>query len=224
MRYAGPLQKLTVLFSRTDEESMARVRTHGDHRDFSRLVERWEKPILNLCARMTGDLHRAEDLKQEVFARVFEKRQDFDPSARFSTWLWRIALNRCYDELRQRERRREFMHSAEGGEAQKALEQFIEDGPSPDARAAQVEEGQVVRQALMELPEIYRTVLVLRHYEGMKLARIAEVLDVPEGTVNSRMAEALARLTRLLEPRLHGSKELNFEPEQVTKPNLAFVL
>jgi len=56
-------------------------------------VERWEEPIRRLCARMTGDPHRAEDLKQKAFARVFEKRKSFQPSARFSTWLWRIALN-----------------------------------------------------------------------------------------------------------------------------------
>ena len=68
-----------------------------------------------------------------------------------------------------------------------------------DALAAQ-EEAEFVRQALMRLPEHYRTVLVLRHYENLKLREIAEVLEVPEGTVNSRMAEALALLTRLLEP------------------------
>jgi RNA polymerase sigma-70 factor (ECF subfamily) len=203
---------------------MGRVRDHGDDRDFSLLVERWEKPIWRLCARMIGDVHRAEDLKQEAFSRVFEKRGDYNPAARFSTWLWRIALNLCYDELRRRERRRAFVIESDGQAATKALEDFVAEGPLPDARAAQLEEGQLVRQALLELPEIYRTVLVLRHYEGLKLARIAEVLEVPEGTVNSRMAEALAQLTRLLEPKLQGTKELRFQPGQITKPNLAFVL
>jgi RNA polymerase sigma-70 factor (ECF subfamily) len=203
---------------------MGRVRDFGDDRDFSLLVDRWEKPIWRLCARMIGDVHRAEDLKQEVFSRVFEKRSDYNQTARFSTWLWRIALNLCYDELRRRDRRRDFMSESDASAATRALEDFVADGPSPDARAAQLEEGQLVRQALLELPEIYRSVLVLRHYEGLKLARIAEVLEVPEGTVNSRMAEALARLTRLLEPRLQGSKELSFQPGQITKPTLAFVL
>jgi RNA polymerase sigma-70 factor (ECF subfamily) len=62
--------------------------------------------------------------------------------------------------------------------------------------------GNLVRKALLQLPDIYRTVLVLRHYENLKLAQIAEVLDIPEGTVNSRMAEALSRLSRILVPQL----------------------
>jgi len=69
-----------------------------------------------------------------------------------------------------------------------------------------MEEGELVRQALLKLPEIYRTVLVLRHYEDLKLAKIAEILEIPEGTVNSRMAEALSRLSRLLEPTFQGKR------------------
>jgi DNA-directed RNA polymerase specialized sigma24 family protein len=65
-----------------------------------------------------------------------------------------------------------------------------------------MEEGEMVRQAVLQLPEIYRTVIVLRHYQDLKLSKIAEVLDIPEGTVNSRMAEALARLSRMLQPKL----------------------
>src|SRR6185503_17139373 len=88
----------------TDEQAMWRVQMQDDHRAFAHLVERWEAPILRLCARMTGDLHRGEDLKQEAFARVFVRRKGYRPPAKFSTWLWRIALNLCYDELRKRER------------------------------------------------------------------------------------------------------------------------
>src|SRR6185369_16269957 len=94
----------SFLRGRTDEESMLRVKSHDDHHEFARLVKRWEKPIHRLCARMTGDLERGEDLKQEAFLRLFEKRRDYQPTGRFSTYLWRIALNLCYDELRKRER------------------------------------------------------------------------------------------------------------------------
>ena len=70
-----------------------------------------------------------------------------------------------------------------------------------------------MRQALLRLPEIYRTVLVLRHYENLKLREIAEILDIPQGTVNSRMAEGLAHMTRLLEPKL-SEKKFN-EPKSI---------
>jgi RNA polymerase sigma-70 factor (ECF subfamily) len=194
---------LSLLYSRTDEESMARVAQHNDHEEFARLVRRWETPIYRLCARMTGDPHRGEDLKQETFVRLFEKRKDYQPTGRFSTYLWRIALNICYDELRRRERRREFLRDAPEQEPPQGLEERPADYPGPDTRAAELEEGELVRQALLQLPEIYRTVLVLRHYEDMKLAKIAEILEIPEGTVNSRMAEALHRLSALLEPKLN---------------------
>jgi RNA polymerase sigma-70 factor (ECF subfamily) len=191
---------LSLLYSRTDEEAMCRVKMHDDHGEFDRLVARWQQPIRRLCARMTGDVHRGEDLKQETFVRLFEKRKDYQPTGKFSTFLWRIALNLCYDELRRQNRRREVLSSGDDEHANMC--DMAADAPSPDARAAASEEGEMVRKALLQLPEMYRAVIVLRHYEDMKLAKIAEVLEIPEGTVNSRMAEALARLSRILEPRL----------------------
>jgi RNA polymerase sigma-70 factor (ECF subfamily) len=196
---------LTVLRARTDEEAMLRVKTHDDHREFARLVERWEAPIRRLCARMLGDLHRAEDIKQETFLRLFEKRRAYEPKARFSTYLWRIAINLCQDELRRRNRSKESLRDSSGAEAEGEWEERAADIPGPDLRAANLEEGELVRRALAQLPEIYRTVLVLRHYEDLKLTQIAEVLEIPEGTVNSRMAEALSQLSRLLEPQFAPS-------------------
>ena len=213
---------LSLLCSRTDEEAMWRVKQHDDHSEFARLVRRWEDPIRRLCARMTGDAHRGEDLKQETFLRLFEKRRDYQPMGRFSTFLWRIALNLCYDELRRRERRREVPGESDGTKAVDALEELPSEIPGPDMRAATLEEGEMVRQAMLQLPEIYRSVIVLRHYEDMKLAKIAEVLEIPEGTVNSRMAEALTRLSRILEPKLNRTRE--FLPHPMTMPKESFVL
>lgn len=92
------------LLAMTDEQAMWRVQTEDDHQAFAKLVARWEKPIFRLCARLIGDAARAEDLKQEAFSRAFAKRKDYQPDCKFSTWLWRIALNLCYDELRKRQR------------------------------------------------------------------------------------------------------------------------
>jgi RNA polymerase sigma-70 factor (ECF subfamily) len=188
------------MFSVTDEQAMWRVQTQDDHRAFAQLVERWETPIWQLCTRMTGDLHRGEDLKQETFVRAYEKRKTFLPSARFSTWIWRIALNLCYDELR-RMRRREGPSAGDEGRTLAEIEQCVAHEPGPDVQLTKDEEGELVRRALMQLPEIYRGVLVLRHYENLKLREIADILGIPEGTVNSRIAEGLAQLTRLLEPQ-----------------------
>lgn len=193
---------MSLLFCTTDEQAMLRVQAHDDHRAFAQLVERWEEPIRRLCTRMVGDPHKGEDLKQEAFARLFAKRKHYQPTARFSTFLWRIALNACYDELRRVKRRGESALDVDGADALDELTEMGTEADDPHSEAAGNEEAELVRRALMKLPEIYRTVLVLRHYEGLKLKKIAEILEIPEGTVNSRMAEGLAKLTRLLEPQL----------------------
>src|SRR6266568_1242146 len=193
----APFASICSLFAITDEQAMWRVQTQDDERAFAQLVRRWEGPIQRLCARMTGDPHRGEDLAQESFTRVYAKRKDYQPSGKFSTWLWRIALNLCYDELRRRQRREE--SSLDGmGEAISALEAFVAHEPAPDRSLVEQERGELVRMALMQLPETYRTVLLLRHYENLKFREIAEVLEVPEGTVKSRMAEALTQMHQLL--------------------------
>ncbi len=201
---------------------MWRVKTHDDHQEFAHLVKRWEEPIRRLCARMIGDPYRAEDLKQETFLRLFEKRKDYQPTGRFSTYLWRIALNLCYDELRRQERRKQFIREEAPPGDGAAMDEPVADTAGPDRRTAELEEGEMVRQALMQLPEIYRTVLVLRHYQDLKLGKIAEILDIPEGTVNSRMAEALSRLSRILEPKLNPAPARISNP--MTLPKESFVL
>jgi RNA polymerase sigma-70 factor (ECF subfamily) len=162
-------------------------------------------------------------LKQETFARLFARRKDYDPAQRFGTWLWRMALNVCYDELRRNYRHREIGRELLEPQGD-TLEECAAEGPGPDDNTAQLEEGELVRRALMQLPEIYRTVIVLRHYEDLKLARIAEILGIPEGTVNSRMAEALSRLSRLLKPQLSGKPAAVPGRNALNQPIEAFFL
>lgn len=180
---------------------MWRVQMHDDPGAFAQLVRRWEGPIQRLCTRMTGDPHKAEDLAQETFARLYAHRKDYQASGKFSTFLWRIALNLCHDELRRMKRRGESSLNADDGEGNNPLLDAVEGNePSPAARLIEEERARWVRSALMQLPETYRSVLVLRHYENLKFREIAEVLDIPEGTVKSRMTEAINQLSRLLRP------------------------
>jgi RNA polymerase sigma-70 factor (ECF subfamily) len=189
---------VTSFFAASDEQTMWRVKMQDDPEAFARLVARWGGPIQRLCARMTGDLHRAEDLTQAAFARVFAARADWQPTGKFSTFLWRIALNLCHDELRKTRRRGECSLEALEDEDGGAADLFAADGPSPDAQADARERGELVRRALLKLPAHYRAVVALRHYEQLRFHEIAEVLGIPEGTAKSRMAEALTQLNRLL--------------------------
>jgi RNA polymerase sigma-70 factor, ECF subfamily len=205
--------KLFSLFAISDEQAMWRVQREDDAEAFALLVERWERPIQNLCTRMLGDTHRGEDLAQEAFARVFTKRKEYEARAKFSTFLWRVALNLCYDDLRRRDRRRELSLEGESSAWDVPSETL-----SPDVSLAREETAEGVRHALMNISETYRSVLVLRHYEDLKFREIADVLEIPEGTVKSRMAEGLTQLARLLErdtehegerePRRENKKEL----------------
>jgi RNA polymerase sigma-70 factor (ECF subfamily) len=188
--------KLFPLFSVTDEQAMWRVRMEDDAEAFAVLVQRWEGPIQNLCTRMLGDSHRGEDLAQEAFSRIFARRKDYVPNGKFSTFLWRIALNLCYDALRIRNRRREF--SFNGGLENAELDCAAAD-LAPDVSLVRDETAHDVRTALQRIPETYRSVLVLRHYEDLKFREIADVLGIPEGTVKSRMVEGLTQLARLLD-------------------------
>lgn len=203
---------------------MGRVQATGDAQAFAQLMRRWQGPIQNLCARMLGDAHRGEDLAQDTFARLFSKRKDYQPTGRFSTFLWRIALNLCYDELRRLKRRPETSLDAEGSESGEEAAELRGHEHTPDATLLQFERSELVRRAVMELSEAYRSVVVLRHYENLKFREIAEVLGVPEGTVKSRMAEALTQLHRALGPALSENQSSLCHHSKIKRPeqSLAF--
>ncbi len=189
---------ISRFFTVSDEQLMWRVKLQDDHQAFTSLMERWQGPIRNLCIRMLGDCHEAEDLCQTAFARVFAARARWEPAAKVSTFLWRIALNLCHDQLRKHRRRGEFSLETleeDGCEGEPAL---AAEGPGPDSQLEANESAALVRQALLRLDPIYRETVVLRHYEGLKFCEIAQVLKIPEGTVKSRMAEGLSQLRRLL--------------------------
>ena len=119
-----------------------------------------------------------------------------NPPASSRTFLWRVALNLCYDELRRINRRRESAFDRDG-EPERHEGSRVDDA-SPDICLEERERAEIVRKALSRLEEPYQTVVILRHYEGLKFREIAEVLEIPEGTVKSRMVEALSQLNRFL--------------------------
>lgn len=210
---AGKLFSWPALFGSTDEQAMWRVRTDDDAEAFARLVERWQKPIQHLCTRMLGDPHRGEDLAQETFARLFSRRKNYEPTGKFSTFLWRMALNICYDELRKLSRRGE--RSLESNDHDLDPFEPEADEPGPDLRLVESERAEAVRHALLQLSEPYRVVVVLRHYEGLKFREIGDVLGIPEGTVKSRMSEALTQLTQLLDPIVTDTPFPSRPPEKL---------
>ena len=210
---------LTSLFGMSDEQAMWRVQMHDDGQAFAQLLGRWEAPIQRLCVRMLGDQHKAEDLTQEAFARIYAKRKDFQHGSKFSTFLWRVATNLCLDELRRIKRRKELSilpHTVDSSETE-VWEELPAQEPGPDGNAVAEEHAVAIRKAVNELPEHYRSVIILRHYQDLKFREIAEVLEVPEGTVKSRMAEALSLLNQNLKKTL--SDEPREKPPRIFAKN-----
>jgi RNA polymerase sigma-70 factor (ECF subfamily) len=173
----------------TDADLM-RSWQQGDSLAFETLVRRWQQPMARLFSRLLGRTDQVPDLCQEVFLRVYHARWRYRESGSFSTWLYRIALNVAHDAGRRRHRD---PAPLEGHEPADRL------APA-DALCQQQEAVRLVTQAVAELPQPLREVLVLHHYEGLKFEEIARLTGSPASTLKSRFAVALGRLrTRLQE-------------------------
>lgn len=156
---------------------------NGDQDAFGVLVQRYERRVLKVIRRFVPDLELATDLVQESFVRAWERMDQFDLSRRFGPWLFRLAVNLTYDHLRkQRRRGRWAVFTDAGGE--RAPEPAVSD---PRVELDLTQEVQLV---LSEVPEAYRTVLVLRDLEGFCTSDVATITDRSEATIRWRLAEA----------------------------------
>lgn len=180
----------------SDEELMARIKT-GDQDAFAELMNRYEVRLFNYLKRIVRNAADAEDVYQETFLRVYRHAARFNPESAFRPWLYRIATNLCMDLMRKRSRRKET--SLESGGAGNDSPLTVKDlSPSPAEVSEHHERQAALAKAVAELPEKQRAVFLLARYEGLPYAEIAEVLDVPVGTVKSRMNTAVNQLMRLL--------------------------
>ena len=182
----------------SDEALMLQFQ-QGDVKSFEVLVKRWEKPLLNHCYRMINEVALAEDLRQEIFLRVYRSAKTYQPRAKFSTWLYRIATNLCLDTLAKQQRRKEVPISEYLESESDDLDNgFICPSRKPEDAAVSKEIKNHVRLALARLPEEQRVVVVMRHYDELKFHEIAEILGCPVSTVKSRMAAGMQRLSQML--------------------------
>ena len=179
---------------KSDEALMRQLQT-GDSSAFDTLVKRWEKPLLNYCYRMVNEITLAEDLRQEVFLRIYRSAKTYSPTAQFSTWMYRIATNLCLDTLAKQQRRKERPIAAY---LESESERLIDPSDAPDAALVKKETENCVRLALARLPEDQRVVVIMRHYHDMKFHEIATVVERPISTVKSRMVAGMERLSRML--------------------------
>ena len=168
--------------SKTDDtELIERCRT-GDREAFQALLLEYEKPVFNAAYRMLNSRDDAQDVVQTVFLKVFENIDQFDPSRRCFSWIYRITLNESINWLGKANRIEPLTHEAA----------FEGKGPEQEVESAKVSSD--VQAALMTIKSDYRSVVVLKHFLGCSYVEISQVLDIPEKKVKSRLYTARQQL------------------------------
>jgi len=163
---------------------------NGDRNAYGDLVRTHSQGVLNVVYRMCGNKHLAEDAAQEAFIQAWLKISSYKPRSSFRSWLYRIAVNAAIDMLRKEKR-----------VLPDAVEDYylMDSSPGPESMLTSSERAELVRKAVVGLPDASRAVLVLREYEGLSYQEIAETLDIPIGTVMSRLSYARKLLKEKLE-------------------------
>jgi RNA polymerase sigma-70 factor (ECF subfamily) len=188
------------ILSVSDEDLMARAAT-DDTKAFTELVRRYQTRVIHLVSRLLNDRQVSEDLAQEVFVRVHLHRRNYRTGSKFSTWLFTIAANLAKNEIRRRVRRRNWF-------SLDALQEVLGDSGShladpTEGQEISLQRGQLqeaIGRAIAAVPEKYRLALVLRDIEGFAYEEIGQMLNIPGGTVRSRINRARGMLKRKLQP------------------------
>lgn len=180
----------------TDEELVAAFQ-EGDVSAFDTLVGRWDRKIQGAIYRVLGANEDARDLCQEVFLKAYRALGGFKREARFSSWLYQIALNACRDRLRRGRGRTQLSLDDLGDGGQ----ELTQSGPTPLDLVEARDLARAVQAAMAALPLEQREVIALKEYQGLTFVEIAEALDVPVSTVKTRLYRGLGQLREQLERR-----------------------
>jgi RNA polymerase sigma-70 factor (ECF subfamily) len=179
---------------RSDEELVEACRA-GETSAFDVLVARWEDRIRGAAWRVLGSEEEARDVAQEAFLKAYRGLDGFKQEARFSSWLYQIALNLCRDRLRRRRTRA----SVSIDELEESGPVLVERRPGAHELAVQSALAEAVRRAVAALPPEQREVVILKEYEGLTFLEIAQALDEPVSTVKTRLYRGLGQLRVRLE-------------------------
>jgi len=190
--------------TRSDVQLMLDVKA-GDESSFNLLLRKYRTPLVNFLYRMVRDSATAEDLAQEVFLRVYRARKQYSPSAKFTTWMFRIATNLALNSVRDNRYRR----------MQVSLDAPVEEDETPiqvPARDMRIDEhmverdrAEIIHRAIGALPEKQRVAVLLHKYEEMDYGEIARILECSESALKSLLFRAYETLRVQLAPLVAGS-------------------
>jgi len=203
-REKGGTRPLATDYSAQDDRALAALAAQGREGAFREILRRYERPVFSLVYRMVRDRTLAEDLAQEAFIRAFNAISSYDPTYKFSSWLFKIANNHTIDYLRKRKLDTVSIHGAPSASSAEEVSRtsitLESREEQPDAYVESRELGGMMEEAIGQLRPEYRSVILLRHVEGYAYEEIAEAMDLPLGTVKTYLHRARNELKEILTP------------------------
>lgn len=170
----------------------------GDQNAFSDIVNLYQNRLYQVCYRMLGNKHEAEDIAQEAFVRAYTNLHTFDQKRKFSTWLYRIATNLCIDRIRKKKPDYYLDAEVAGTDGLDMYSQIAADDQLPEEQLEQMELQDRIQYEISRLPDKYRSAIVLKYMEELSLQEISEILDLPLGTVKTRIHRGREALRKQL--------------------------
>lgn len=175
------------------DQTLATACRAGDDGAWSTLLERYGRRVYGIAYHFTLRKEDAEELSQEIFLKIFENLHRFDGNYSFGAWIVSLARNLCIDQYRRRKREKSFVHVSD-----EAVMPLLVGGDDPARNALQKERTKLLFEAISELPEELSEILILRDLDGLAYDEISAALELPDGTVKSRLFRARAETAKII--------------------------
>ena len=185
-------------FELTDEQLIKKFQD-GDVGAYNQIVYRYKDRLLNFIYRFLNDLDRSEDLVQDTLLKLYTHKDSYKEIAKFSTWLYTIAANLARTELRKIKRRKTFSVTELSHDDREFIIESTDLGPGEESFSQNFEKN--VQQALVELPDDFKTIIILRDIQELSYDEISKIVEVPLGTVKSRINRGRVKLQQLLQKK-----------------------
>lgn len=190
------------LQNKTDRE-LVELTKSGQKKAFEILIMRWQDSIYTLCFRKLSHQEQSEELTQEIFLAAYRHIPSFRNESKFSTWLFQIAINRCKNHHGYRSRRKHGQHEPLEGTHPDLIREFPDQNPSAVQQIHKKEQSEILQEALNHIDDKYREVLVLFDIQGLPQNEIATILNLPIGTIKSRIHRARNELAHALRGKIN---------------------
>lgn len=189
-----------------DEELISYI-VKGKTELFSVIIDRYQSKVFSTAYNYTHDQEEARDLTQEIFIKLYNNLQSYKNKASFSTWLYRIAVNRCIDWTRKKKLQTVSSIYDSGDEEIDIYDTIADSGGGPEEALIKQENKVYIRKVVEDLPEIYKTVIILYYFEDFSPQEISDITDIPKRTIETRLYRGKNLLKLRLEELLCGGEK-----------------